>query len=229
MYVGIDVGKDRTFVVAVMDENKVVKSINTFWKEGLLWFLEHNRARIISVNAPLYIHHEQTEAEKQLGLEPPILENKEIVGVPKYSFELFNKLYTLLGYELANEKNIKNTSKKLVARVYTQPFYERMIKKEVLPITTREGIEQRLYKLPKTGIIVDRNILSTDRKMLAREVESIIAAYNSYCIDRGDVEIYGKLGEEQIFSPKYKFVLKSKRFSNERKKENYESKPSKNS
>ncbi len=206
MYLGINVGNNRTFVIAEMDENREITNITKFWKEGLLWFIEHNRPRIISIDSPIYLSKEITEAEKQLEIDRE--QTEELPPEIKYSVEIANKLKSLLGYEIANEENYLNKEKKLIARVYPEAFFKKIVRKELLPISYREGIEQRLYNLKKAGIELDKSILSKDRKTLVRELNSIIGAFNSYSIDKNSVEIYGDKKECQIFVPKYKFIPK---------------------
>jgi predicted nuclease with RNAse H fold len=217
MYIGINVGEDRTFVIAEMDENRKITNITKFWKEGLLWFIEHKRPRIVSLDSPISLSKNLTKAEEQLEIKRE--QNEELPLNIKYSVDISNKLVSLLGYEIANEENYLDKTKKLISRTYPEAFFRKIVRKELLPISTREGIEQRLYNLKKAGIELDRLILSTDRKTLVRELNSIIGAFNSYSIDKNSVEIYGDKNECQIFVPKYKFIPKErvKRKSKEHK------------
>ncbi len=209
MYLGINVGNDRTFIITEMNEDREVVNITKFWKEGLLWFIEHNRPRIISIDSPIYLSKNITKAEQQLEIERNQTEEELPLEV-KYSVEIANKLISLLGYEIANEGNYLQKEKKLIARVYPEAFFKKIVRKELLPISYREGIEQRLYNLKKAGIELDKSILSKDRKTLIRELNSIIGAFNSYSIDKNSVEIFGDKKECQIFVPKYRFVPKGR-------------------
>ncbi len=210
MYLGINVGTDRTFVITEMNQEKEVTNITKFWKEGLLWYIEHKRPRIVSIDSPVCLTKNITKAEEQLNIERNQGEGEELPLDVKFSIEITNKLISLLGYEIANEENYLDKEKKLIARVHPEAFYKKIVRKELLPITYREGIEQRLYNLKKTGIKLDKTILSKDRKTLVRELNSLIGAFNSYSIDNNSVEIFGDKKECQIFVPKYKFVPKSR-------------------
>ncbi len=210
MYLGINVGNDRTFVITEMDNNRKITNIAKFWKEGLLWYVEHNRPRIISIDSPMLLSKNITKAEEQLDIQREQGEGDELPLNVKYSVEITNKLISLLGYEIANEENYLNKEKKLIARVYPEAFFKKIVRKDILPISYREGIEQRLYNLKKTGIELDKSTLSKDRKTLIRELYSIIGAFNSYSIANNSVEIYGDKKECQIFVPKYKFVSKGR-------------------
>ena len=209
MYIGINVGDDRTFVITEMNENKEVVNITKFWKEGLLWYIEHNRPRIISIDSPLFLSKNITKAEEQLGIERNPKEEELPLEV-KYSVELVNKLISLFNFEIANEKNYLDKEKKLISRVFPEAFFKKIVRKELLPISSREGIEQRLYNLKKTGIELDKNILSKNKKTLIRELKSIIGAFNSYSIDNNLVEIFGSEEECQIFVPKYRFASRGR-------------------
>ena len=49
MFAGIEC-VENIFIVSIMDENKTVKGIFKFYKEGLLWFIDHYNPNIIAVN-----------------------------------------------------------------------------------------------------------------------------------------------------------------------------------
>ncbi len=212
MYVGVNVGNDNLLIVTTMDENRVVKSINKFWKEGFLWFVEHTSPKIISMDAAIILNRHMTEAEAQLQ----VFERKNPKIVPprvRLATELTQLLVENYGFKIADEDTIKNKELKLVARTFPDAFYRKFIRRELLPPDTREGLEQRLYNLPKTGIVYKKELLDEhDKKFLRRKLSSIICAFCSYSIDKGTVEIYGNKEEEQIIIPKYKFVPKKDRF-----------------
>ncbi len=212
MYVGVNVGNDNLLIVTTMDENRVVKSINKFWKEGFLWFIEHTNPKIVSMDAAIILNRHMTEAEAQLQ----VFERKNPKIVPprvRLATELAQILTENYGFTIADEETVKNKDIKLIARTFPDAFYKKFIRRELLPPDTREGLEQRLYNLPKTGVVYKKEILDEqDKKFLRRKLSSIICAFCSYSIDRGNIEIYGKKEEEQIIIPKYKFVPKKDRF-----------------
>ncbi len=212
MYVGVNVGNDNLLIVTTMDENRVVKSINKFWKEGFLWFIEHTNPKIVSMDAAIILNRHMTEAEAQLQ----VFERKNPKIVPprvRLATELAQILTENYGFTIADEETVKIKDTKLIARTFPDAFYKKFIRRELLPPDTREGLEQRLYNLPKTGVVYKKEILDEhDKKFLRRKLSSIICAFCSYSIDRGNIEIYGKKEEEQIIIPKYKFVPKKDRF-----------------
>ncbi|NPA52380.1 MAG: hypothetical protein GXO22_05755 [Aquificae bacterium] len=212
MYMGVNVGNDNLLIVTILDENRVVKSINKFWKEGFLWFVEHTNPKIISMDAAIVLNRHMTQAEAQLQ----VFERKNPKIVPprvKLATELTQILKENYNFEIANEETIKDKSKKLVARTFPDAFYKKFIRRELLPPDTREGLEQRLYNLPKTGVVYKKELLEeSDKKFLRRKLSSVICAFCSYSIDKNNVEIYGDKEEEQIIIPKYKFVPKKDRY-----------------
>jgi len=195
MYYGIDVNY-REFTVCRLDKNKNVNILSHFWKEGLYWFIDHYRPDILSVN---------------LGFN-------EDSSKTKHAYELINKLRKDFEYIIADEEKIKNKEKKIIIKTSTDYFFKKIIRKELLPINTREGIEQRIYNLRKTGIKFDKKILSKDREKLKRELNAIISAFTSYSISNNSYEVIQDF-DEKIIIPKYKFVPTSNRIKRRIKEE----------
>ena len=187
MYAGIEINPDKTFTVALMDENRNITYISHFWKEGLYWFLDHRDINIISLN----INH----SDKKYFLEKW-----------KTLLELKNVLLTSFEYEEFQG----DTKEKVIALTDTDIFFKDAIRKELFPIYTREGLEQRIYNLPKSGIYIPENILSKDRKKLKGEVNAIVAAFTSFAI-KHNLYTEEEIEEEKFYAPVYKFVPKEKR------------------
>ncbi len=186
MYIGIEINPDRTFTVAVMNEDRNVVYISNFWKEGLYWFLDHMKGKILTVNIN-FSDRKYSQIKEKL-----FFELKDVL-ISNFEYEPFTK-----------EKE------KVFALTDTDRFFEKAIRKELLPIYTREGLEQRLYNLPKSGIYFPEIMKSKSLKKLRSEVNAIISAFTSYCIQHG---LYTKenIADKDLVVPIYKYVPKSKR------------------
>ena len=82
IFLGILCNSDKTFTTAQMDENRNIVSISNFWKEGLLWFIDHVNPTIVAVNFSEWFDSVQT----------------------KNAYEVINKLTDIFGFEEAREK-----------------------------------------------------------------------------------------------------------------------------
>lgn len=203
IFVGINVGDDRSFILSILDENKKVVAIHKFWKEGVLWFIDHYKPRLISFDSPI---------KKNIKIDeftPQILKEK-------YSVDLARKIKEFLKFEFADIENIKDKTKKLLIRTDVDKFLSKIIRKDLLAEDTMEGIEQRLYNLSKTGIYLDKNMISKERKMAKRQIRSIISAFCSYSVYNGSYEIEND--EEFIVIPKYIYIMKKNRMEAENEK-----------
>ncbi len=190
MYFGIDAG-DKDFIVCIMDENRNVKYMSTFWKEGLFWFIDHYNPSMITINLP-----DEKEFDASIRL--------------KTALEILSKLKSVFGYKSPTFEEIKNKEKNIILKTSADLFFQKIVRKNLLPFHTREGLDQRLYNLKKTGIRIPRNLLSRDRNKLRRELSAIIAAFTSYSVDKDSFE---KVDIEKGFLivPKYRFVPSTKR------------------
>ncbi|WP_457634939.1 hypothetical protein [Persephonella sp.] len=186
LFLGIHCNSDRTFTTAQMDKNRNILSISNFWKEGLLWFIDHVNPAIVAVNFSSWFDPVQT----------------------KSAYEVITKLTDIFGFEEAQEKI--NTEEKIVVKTDTDLFFKQVVRKELLPVDTREGIEQRIYNLPKAGIIVKPEFFSEDKNRLQREVLSIASSFTAYSIYHGQFTVE-KREEESLFIPVYSYVPKGKR------------------
>jgi hypothetical protein len=187
MFYGVDTDY-RDYTVALMNEKKEVAGLNHFWKEGFYWFIDHHKPDILTVNIP----------------------SEENPSKVKAATELIYKLRKNFEYIVADKENIKEKPEKLIIKTSTELFFKKIIRKDILPIYTREGIEQRIYNLKKTGIILNKNILSQNKERLIRELNSVICAFTSYSFQNNLYEIVEE--ENDIFIvPKYKFVPSTNR------------------
>ncbi len=183
MFYGIDTDY-RYYTTAVIDSSKKVININHFWKEGLYWFLDHHSPKVLTVNVPL---------------------DDRSVAKAKYAVDLIHKLKKNFEYKLAEINDIKEKTENIIIRTSTDLFFRKIVRKELLPIYTREGIEQRIYNLRKTGIFLDKRILSKEKNKLIRELNAIISAFTSWSVINNRYQIVEEEGEKFII-PKYKFV-----------------------
>ena len=187
MYYGIEINEDKTFTVAVIDENRNIFQINHFWKEGLLWFLEHSKVRILTINI--------NNSDK-----------KHFPQKLKNLLEIKNLLLSNFEFRRFSGK----VEEKIFAITDTDLFFQKSIRKELLPIYTREGLEQRIYNLPKSGIIIPEYLLSKDKRKLRKEVNAIVAAFTSFAIDK-NMYTEEKIEKTPYIVPVYKYVPKNKR------------------
>ncbi len=187
MYAGIEINPDRTYTVALMDENRNITYLTHFWKEGLYWFLDHRKIDILTLN----INHS---------------DKKHFLIKWKTLLELKNVLLSNFEYEEFQGK-VKD---KIMLLTDTDKFFEDAIRKELLPIYTREGLEQRIYNLPKSGIYLPDYMISKDRRKLRGEVNAVVSAFTSFAIKHN---LYTKeeIEGETFYIPVYKFVPKDQR------------------
>jgi len=189
VFLGIHTNPDKTFTVANMDENRNIRFISNFWKEGLLWFLDHANADIIAVNIS------------------PWFDSTQVKNV----YELFSLLKETFGFKEPDRKPLE----KVVLKTNADMFFSQLVRKELLPITTREGIEQRIYNLPKAGIMVKPELFSREKNRLQKEVISIATAFAAFSIPRGRYIMKDKEGEK-LYIPKYHYIPKNQRQTHRR-------------
>jgi len=125
---------------------------------------------------------------------------------------VINKLTDIFGFEEAQGKI--NKTEGIVVKTDVDLFFKQVVRKELLPIDTREGIEQRIYNLPKAGIIVKPEIFSQEKNNLQKEVLSVAASFSAYSIYHGQFTIE-KRENENLFIPVYSYVPKDKRIISE--------------
>jgi hypothetical protein len=181
---------DDIFLVSLMDENKTVKGIFKFYKEGLLWFIDHYNPNIIAVSYDFPVRSKTA------------LTNKASSNLYKLIIEQFE--YTEIDRRSFKEKE------KRVLKSDPEEFWKKIIRKEILPAETPEGLEQRLYNLPKTGIRLNKRLLSQNKKLIAKEIDAVILSFAGYSFYSNRFE-----NEETengiIIIPKYIYVMKKDR------------------
>jgi hypothetical protein len=184
-FLGIETNPDKTYTIALMDKNRNITSISNFWREGLLWFLDHQKTDVIAVNLPEWYS--------------PIQQ--------KNALDLLHILTDIFEYKEGKEKISED---KIVVKTDSDMFFSQVVRKDLLPITTREGIEQRIYNLPKAGIKVQKELFSKDRNTIQRELGAIASAFTEYSTYHGNFNIIQK--ENEIFHiPIYRYIPKDKR------------------
>lgn len=185
LFIGIETNPDKTYTVAQMDENRNILYLSPFWREGLLWFLDHKNINIVAVNLPSWYKTNQQ----------------------KNALEVIRTLTDTFEFHEAGEETEKE---KVVIKTDTDLFFSQLVKKDLLPITTPEGLEQRIYNLPKAGIIVQPEMFSKERKQIQRELGAIASAFAAYSYYHGTYDIVER-EEDKLYIPKYSFVPKEKR------------------
>ena len=188
LFLGIQCNQDRTFTITVLNESRQVISITNLWKEGLIWYLDHINPPVISVNLSPWFKESQI----------------------KNAYDVVSKLIDIFGFTPA-EKEVK-MPEKTVIKTDADLFFKQLVRKELLPIKSREGIEQRVYNLPKAGIVISPEILSADRNQLQKEVVSIATAFASYSVYHGQYTVEQR-DEDILHIPIYKYIPKKERLN----------------
>ena len=187
MYAGIEINSNKTFTVALMDSNRNISYISHFWKEGLYWFLDHSKIKILTININF--------------------RNKKHLST---NFRAYLDLKTVLISQFEFFEFSEDFVDKKIALTDTDRFFEKSIRKQLLPIYTREGLEQRIYNLPKSGIYLPKHMLSKDRNRLKSELNATVSAFTSFALDNNLYTVEEENGEKLVV-PLYKFVPKEKR------------------
>lgn len=192
MFLGVEYLDSYKFVISLMDRNSKVVQISTYTLEGLLHLIDHSDVRVIAFNIDFTPQYTAS------------FQNRIIKDLPKKLYEYFEF------------KTFDRDKKSYRTIVYTdtEEFFKKIIRKEVLPEDTLEGIEQRLYNIPKTGIRLNRNFLSKDRRVLVKQINAVILSYTALSYLTNNFE-YIEDGENYI-CPRYKYVpLKSRNSENQ--------------
>lgn len=192
MYLGLEYLNSYVFIVSVMDKYSKVVQISPYTLEGLFHFLDHSDVRVIALNIDFNAGFMSS------------FQNKSVKHLEK-------KLYEYFEFRVINEKDKKYYR----SIVYTDvdEFFKKVIRKEILPINTAEGIEQRLYNIPKTGIKLNRNFLSKNREVLIKQLNAVILSYTALSYHTNNFDFIDE--EESYILPKYRYVpLKSRNQEN---------------
>ncbi len=189
LFLGIDI-LDNIFIVSLMDENKTVKGLFKFYKEGLLWFIDHNNPNVISINYDFCVKSKAADTNKSLSNLYKIIQNE-------------------FGYSEVNKQTFKEKEKKIL-KSDVDEFWKKIIRKDILPSDTVEGLEQRLYNLPKTGIKINKKLLSTDKKYIAKEIDSVVLSFAAYSYYNNRFE-HMETESGVIIIPKYIYIMKKDR------------------
>jgi len=181
---------DNIFLVSLMDENKTVKAIFKFYKEGLLWFIDHYSPNIIAVSYDFPVR-------------------SKIALINKAYSNLYKLIIEQFEYTEVDRRSFKEKEKRIL-KSDPEEFWKKIIRKEILPSETPEGLEQRLYNLPKTGIRLNKRLLSQNKKLIAKEIDAVILSFAGY-------SFYNNIFENEetendiIIIPKYIYVMKKGR------------------
>lgn len=192
MFAGIEI-KDKIFIISLMDNNRNVKGIFKFYKEGFLWFLDHYNPEIVAVNYDFGVSSKLSLTNKAYSnMFRDIVENFEYRPVDKKSFK-------------EKEKRIFKSN--------VEEFWKKLIHKEILPAESPEGLEQRLYNLPKSGIKLNKKLLSLDKKYIGKELDAVILSFAAYSFYNNRFETIEHENGIWII-PKYSYVPKKEREEN---------------
>lgn len=183
MYLGIEYLNSSIFVISVMDRQSKVVQISPYTIEGIFHLLDHSYIKVVAFNIDFNILHMSS------------FQNRSIKNIEKKLEEYFE-------FRLIDNKDKKNQR----AIVYTDvdEFFKRVVRKDILPINSVEGIEQRLYNIPKTGIKLNRNLLSKDRDILIKQINAVVLSYTALSYHTNNFEfIYD---DDFYIVPKYRYV-----------------------
>ncbi|MFN3787314.1 hypothetical protein [Sulfurihydrogenibium azorense] len=189
MFAGIEV-KDKVFIVSLMDNNRYVKGIFKFYKEGLLWFLDHYNPEIIAVNYDFGVSSKLS------------LTNKAYSNLYKDIIETFE-------YRQVDKKSFREKEKRIF-KSNVEEFWKKIIHKDILPAETPEGLEQRLYNLPKSGIRLNKKLLSQDKRFIGKELDAVVLSFAAYSFYNNRFETIEHEGGIWII-PRYTYVSKKER------------------
>lgn len=192
MFLGVEYLNSYKLIVSIMDRNSKVIQIAPYTVEGLFHLIDHSDIRVIAFN---------------LDFNPQYMasfQNRAIKDFTKKLYEYFE--FRILDKDKKSFRTIVYTD--------TEEFFKKIIRKEILPETTPEGIEQRLYNMPKTGIKLNRNLLSKDRQILPKQINAIILSYTALSYFTNNFEF---MEEDEIYIlPKYRYIpLKNRSSENQ--------------
>lgn len=187
MYAGININGNKTYSVVVLDGELKPKLVSKFYKEGLFWFLDHFSGKRIVININF--------------------SNKKLISqVLKEFFSIYSVLLDTFEFE---EFAKTNKNSKTVVITDTDLYFTQFIRKNLLPVYTREGLEQRVYNLKKVGLYIDYRYFSKEKKELKNQINALVSAYTSHLIDK---DLYTMEKKENLYLviPKYKYVFKNR-------------------
>lgn len=182
MFLGVEYLNSYRLVVSLMDRGSRVVQISPYTLEGLFHLLDHSDIRVVAFNIDFNSRYMSS------------LQNRIIKDLPKKLYEYFE--FRVFDGERKSFRTIVYTD--------TDEFLKKVIRKDLLPQDTVEGIEQRLYNIQKTGIRLNRNLLSKDRQTITRQINAVILAYTALSYFTNNFEIIEE-GELYIV-PKYRYV-----------------------
>lgn len=184
MFLGIEHFNNYLLMVSVMDRGSKVIQVSPYTVEGLFHLIDHSDVRVIAFNFDFNANFNST------------LSNRALKNLNKNLYEYF---------EFRVIENIEKKSFRSIVYTDTEEFFKKIIRKDVMPIHTPEGIEQRLYNIPKTGIRLNRNILSKSKEIVQRQINAIVLSYTAYCYHNNNYEVFEE--EESFYIvPKYRYV-----------------------
>lgn len=183
MYLGIEHLNSSIFIISVMDRQSKVVQISPYTIEGIFHLLDHFYIKVIAFNIDFNIMHMSS------------FQNRSIKNIEKKLEEYFE-------FRLIDSKDKK--SQRTIVYTDADEFFKRVVRKDILPIDSIEGIEQRLYNIPKTGIKLNRNLLSKDRDILIKQINAVILSYTALSYHTDNFEFIHD--DDFYIIPKYRYV-----------------------
>ncbi|MCX7760313.1 MAG: hypothetical protein N2Z81_03925 [Hydrogenothermaceae bacterium] len=189
MYLGVEYLKSNLFLTSIMDDNAKVIQLSQYTYEGLLHLLDHRDISVISFNYDFNVKFGSS------------LSNRVVKNISSKLFEYFD-------YRVVESRN--DSYEKAIIYSDVEEFFRKVIRKDLIDEDTPEGLEQRIYNLPKTGIKLNRNWISKDRKVAVKQLNAVILSFAAYSYG---VRNFDFITDENSFYiiPKYRYISKAKR------------------
>ncbi|MEZ0323614.1 MAG: hypothetical protein ABWJ98_04815 [Hydrogenothermaceae bacterium] len=189
MYLGVEYLKSNLFITSIMDSNLRVIQLSQYTYEGLLHLLEHTDISVIGFNYDFNVKFGSS------------LSNRIVK-------DMSSKLYKYFDYKTVESRD--DSYEKAIVYSDVEELFKKVIRKELIDEDTPEGLEQRIYNLPKTGIKLNRNWISKDRKIAIKQLNAVILSFAAYSYG---VRSFDYIADENSFYilPKYRYIPKAKR------------------
>ncbi|MEJ5173393.1 MAG: hypothetical protein WHT47_06730 [Hydrogenothermaceae bacterium] len=189
MYLGVEYLKSNLFITSIMDNGSKVIQLSLYTYEGLLHLLDHRDISVIGFNYDFNVKFGSS------------LSNRIVKNIS-------SKLYEYFDYRVVENRN--DSYEKAIIYSDVEEFFRKVIRKDLLDEDSPEGLEQRIYNLPKTGIKLNRNWISKDRKVAIKQLNAVILSFAAYSYG---IRNFDYITDESSFYivPKYRYIPKAKR------------------
>lgn len=189
MYLGVEYLKSNLFIISIMDDNARVIQLSQYTYEGLLHLLDHRDISVIGFNYDFNVKFGSS------------LSNRVVKNISSKLFEYFD-------YRVIESRN--DNHEKAIIYSDVEEFFRKVIRKDLIDEDSPEGLEQRIYNLPKTGIKLNRNWISKDRKVAVKQLNAVVLSFAAYSYG---IRNFDFITDENSFYiiPKYRYISKAKR------------------